>query len=950
MGAGGNLAFSLIFKLIDAATAPIRGIAAALAEPAQAAVAVGEAGEKGATRLGAGMDRAQGNVHRLGDAFKAPIARLAELGKAAGEAAEKFSRSFAGMGALVAEGFSIRDVAGQEEFWRRMQINTGMAGGAIEHLRGTIHGAVADFGISQNSMMDAFKSFKATGGATEVFEANARSIGAAIQIMGGHAEEVGKLFSTLQTRMHLERPEDFLNTTALIKKQLTGIDGGLTAFAEASDRLGDSMESLGMKGPQAAAALGAVYAVAAKGAGGNARKAMVNTEGWLEDLTHRGYRNQLSQGLGESSMDQNGRALDPRVLMRKMAEKYAEAMKAPENEQVGRLERLDELFGANAAKMFKPVAGEIKATGHSETLDRILGAKGDGADLMAKAGEEGRSLSGSMNKLRDSMGRAAESLFAGPLEVFANALSACGGVVGKVVIGLGALAMVGHTITWIAGAIRGFRLLQATLLTFRFAGIASGLASVASGFVPVIAASWAWAAAMLANPVTWIVLGVAAAIAVVGVAAYALWKNWDRIWGAIGGTVSAVWTGIQTGFSAFLDWLGDAFDGDLGTIVKAACAPILALAALPSLLIDHWSEIGDFFRGLWTGVVTGLKDHLVRPVTAFLAGLFEPVAALGASIKDTLGGAWDWVGAKCAEMVDWVARKLDPLFDKLKMVKDWLADTTRPAREAVKGAVKGAVATVAHSAPVKFAAGIADKAINSLEMGARTKQAVTFFEGKGWSHAQAAGIAASLKAESGFNSGAVGDSGHAYGLGQWHEDRQAAFAQWAGHDIKASKREEQLGFVNYELRQGNERAAGQALAQTSTAAEAGAVVSKRYERPADREGEAARRSASAEAIAAAVPKVAVNDNAASVAAAVPSSAPVAAAPQIPAPEAAPAATIAPAPQPLSRADLTPSAPPKSDGIIVVRFENLPKGVTPTVKSQPQGLSLQLDRGPSMAAG
>ena len=118
---------------------------------------------------------------------------------------------------------------------------------------------------------------------------------------------------------------------------------------------------------------------------------------------------------------------------------------------------------------------------------------------------------------------------------------------------------------------------------------------------------------------------------------------------------------------------------------------------------------------------------------------------------------------------------------------------------------------------------------------------ITAFEAMGWTHEQASGIAANLLRESGGNEHAVGDNGQAYGLAQWHPDRQRAFAKWAGHDIRSATRAEQLAFVNYELRSGNEQAAGKRLSQTTSASEAGAVVSKYYERPGATVSEASVR-------------------------------------------------------------------------------------------------------------
>jgi hypothetical protein len=133
-------------------------------------------------------------------------------------------------------------------------------------------------------------------------------------------------------------------------------------------------------------------------------------------------------------------------------------------------------------------------------------------------------------------------------------------------------------------------------------------------------------------------------------------------------------------------------------------------------------------------------------------------------------------------------------------------------------------------------AGIVGNAISS---------ALSYFQSAGWNKDQAAGIVASLNAESKLNPGAVGDGGKAYGIAQWHPDRQANFQSVFGKSIKGSSLEEQLAFVNYELTQGTEQKAGSMLRSAKSAQEAGAIVSKYYERPADVGGQAAVRAAAA---------------------------------------------------------------------------------------------------------
>lgn len=119
--------------------------------------------------------------------------------------------------------------------------------------------------------------------------------------------------------------------------------------------------------------------------------------------------------------------------------------------------------------------------------------------------------------------------------------------------------------------------------------------------------------------------------------------------------------------------------------------------------------------------------------------------------------------------------------------------------------------------------------------------AVKYYMSQGWSREQAIGIAANFFSESKFNRRAVGDGGRAYGIGQWHPDRQADFKSWSGKDIRDSTYEDQLAFAHYELTQGKEKSAGDALRRARSAREAAGIVSSKYERPRDVFGEMNKR-------------------------------------------------------------------------------------------------------------
>jgi|SRR5690348_875686 len=130
---------------------------------------------------------------------------------------------------------------------------------------------------------------------------------------------------------------------------------------------------------------------------------------------------------------------------------------------------------------------------------------------------------------------------------------------------------------------------------------------------------------------------------------------------------------------------------------------------------------------------------------------------------------------------------------------------------------------------------------------ADTNAAMAFFMSKGWTKAQAAGIVANIATESNFRTDAVGDRGKAYGLGQWHPDRQAMFEKVEGASIRGSTLKQQLDFYNWELRNSQKRA-GTMLGNAGSAFAAGGIVSAMDERPADVEGNIMSRGKLAEQI------------------------------------------------------------------------------------------------------
>ncbi len=261
---------------------------------------------------------------------------------------------------------------------------------------------------------------------------------------------------------------------------------------------------------------------------------------------------------------------------------------------------------------------------------------------------------------------------------------------------------------------------------------------------------------------------------------------------------------------------------------------------------EFWNELGLIGDRAAAELFTPLRDQF-DAMTRFLdQHAAEWGAAIGNSVKEAtkqIQSVFDTLGA--------VARSLDALShgdyggaakgigDALGQMFDvtpgGLTDKkTWESPDTLRDSLRGLLGLDKHPSGTKVS----------------PEDAVKFFMGRGWAKEHSVGIVSRLNWESrGLNADAVGDGGNAYGLGQWHPDRQAAFARWSGHDIRQNPNAyEQLAFADWELRN-TERAAGAKIRATSTYAAAGDAVSRFYERPRNVELEAARSAGLAEAMA-----------------------------------------------------------------------------------------------------
>jgi hypothetical protein len=110
----------------------------------------------------------------------------------------------------------------------------------------------------------------------------------------------------------------------------------------------------------------------------------------------------------------------------------------------------------------------------------------------------------------------------------------------------------------------------------------------------------------------------------------------------------------------------------------------------------------------------------------------------------------------------------------------------------------------------------------------REKAGMNILVEQGWSKEDAAAIMGNLRAESSLDPTAIGDSGKAVGVAQWHPDRQATFKKIMGKDIKDSTYEDQVLFVDWELKNTHKKA-GEKIKSAKSIEEKAQAVEGSYE-------------------------------------------------------------------------------------------------------------------------
>jgi len=166
--------------------------------------------------------------------------------------------------------------------------------------------------------------------------------------------------------------------------------------------------------------------------------------------------------------------------------------------------------------------------------------------------------------------------------------------------------------------------------------------SLKAGVLTSLPAIWSFTAALLANPITWIVVGITALIS----ALVAMVVYWDEVSAAIGRFTDWVFSSLSQGFSFIKGLFAD------NEWLKLAFFPLYAVIETVDLLIGTFEQIPQW----WGEFQVWLGELSLMPNMSFDFAFIETIKAAWSELKNWLASLNPF--AFVGESADWIKSKL----------------------------------------------------------------------------------------------------------------------------------------------------------------------------------------------------------------------------------------------------------------------------------------------------
>ena len=152
------------------------------------------------------------------------------------------------------------------------------------------------------------------------------------------------------------------------------------------------------------------------------------------------------------------------------------------------------------------------------------------------------------------------------------------------------------------------------------------LATIASGIWTAVTATAAWTAALLANPITWVVAAAVAAVAALAGAAYLVYQNWA----SVAAFFEGLWGRVVETFQGAFDVIAGILTGDFGRVAEG-------FKGILSGLSGFWGDVWDGLGAAVQSVVDAI-DGALGGVLNTLGGIGDTIKGLGSWAAGLFGG------------------------------------------------------------------------------------------------------------------------------------------------------------------------------------------------------------------------------------------------------------------------------------------------------------------------
>lgn len=232
--------------------------------------------------------------------------------------------------------------------------------------------------------------------------------------------------------------------------------------------------------------------------------------------------------------------------------------------------------------------------------------------------------------------------------------------------------------------------------TWAFGALGAAIAGILiPAFVTWVAGIWASTAALLASPITWIVVGIAALAA----GLVLLIVNWQAVSDFIGGVwnstvegAKGLWEDFVRGLTEFATGIGQWFmEGLTGAGQQIA----EFFAGLPQMIMDGLAALGEvtlmivgFSIGIFAGLIVGFVQFLGY-IPGWLASVGEWLASLPGKVLEWLAG----LGQLAGKAAEWFGGFFQSMVRKGGEIIEWVKQ--------LPGKIIGGIASLASSLPQK---------------------------------------------------------------------------------------------------------------------------------------------------------------------------------------------------------------------------------------------------------